>query len=87
MRKIGSCSGGGNRRGAQSKFDGGEPFDQNHRPSTRRATVLTEKQAAAIESSLPRARVVRVPDASHLLFESHEMLVSREIRNFVASLK
>ena len=52
-----------------------------------RATVLTGKQATAIETRLPRARVVKVPDAGYLVFESHEMLVLREIRTFVPSLK
>jgi pimeloyl-ACP methyl ester carboxylesterase len=53
----------------------------------RRAALLTEKQAAAVETGLPRVRVVRVGDASHLVFESHEMLVLQEIRDYVGSLK
>jgi pimeloyl-ACP methyl ester carboxylesterase len=53
----------------------------------KRASALTEKQATAIETSLPRDRVVRVPDASHLVFASHEALVLREIRDFVATLR
>ena len=48
--------------------------------------ALTEKQARAIERSVPTARVVRVP-GSHHIFLSNESDVRREMREFIDRLK
>lgn len=46
----------------------------------------TEAQAAAFERGVPGARVVRIPHASHVIFESNEGDVLREIFAFAGSL-
>jgi pimeloyl-ACP methyl ester carboxylesterase len=48
--------------------------------------ALTEKQAKAIETDVPTARVVRVP-GSHHVFISNESEVRHEMRKFIDSLK
>ena len=48
--------------------------------------ALTEKQAKAIETGVPTARVVRVP-GSHQIFLSNESDVRRAMREFIDSLK
>jgi pimeloyl-ACP methyl ester carboxylesterase len=46
--------------------------------------ALLERQAKAIEATLPSARVVKLPSANHYVFLSNEADVLREIRAFVA---
>ena len=48
--------------------------------------ALTEKQAKAIETDVPTARVVRVP-GSHYIFISNQSDVRHEMRTFIDSLK
>jgi pimeloyl-ACP methyl ester carboxylesterase len=48
--------------------------------------ALTEKQAKAIETGVPTARVVRVP-GSHFIFISNESEVRHGMRKFIDSLK
>jgi non-heme chloroperoxidase len=48
--------------------------------------ALTAKQAKAIETRVPTARVVRVP-GSHHIFLSNQSDVRREMREFIDSLK
>ena len=43
-------------------------------------------QAKAVETGLPSARVVRLPNASHYVFKSNEADVLREINAFLTSL-
>jgi pimeloyl-ACP methyl ester carboxylesterase len=49
-------------------------------------TDLTGPQAKAFEAGVPSARVVRLPHASHYVFQSHEADVLREIDAFVRGL-
>jgi non-heme chloroperoxidase len=51
-----------------------------------RNAATTEAQAKAFEVGVPKARVVRLPHASHYVFVSHEADVLREINAFVGSL-
>lgn len=44
-------------------------------------------QAEAFELGVPNARVVRIPNADHAVFESHPEEVLREIRLFIAALR
>lgn len=44
-------------------------------------------QAEAFERGVPGARVVRIPNADHAVFESHAEDVLREIRRFIAGLR
>lgn len=58
----------------------------------RQALILddfarTTAQADAFQAGIPGARVVRIPNASHMIFESNEADVLREIDAFVATLK
>ena len=48
--------------------------------------ALTEKQARAVETGVPTARVVRVP-GSHHVFISNESAVRDEMRTFIDGLK
>lgn len=48
--------------------------------------VATEAQAQAFETGVPSARVVRIAHASHMIHQSHEEEVLREIRGFIATL-
>jgi pimeloyl-ACP methyl ester carboxylesterase len=45
-----------------------------------------EAQAKAVESGLPSARVVRIPNADHYVFQSNEADVLREMNAFISSL-
>ena len=47
---------------------------------------MTLAQAEAFETGLPSARVVRLPDASHRVFQSNEADVLREMKAFIGSL-
>ena len=46
-----------------------------------------EAIAKAFEAALPNARVVRIPQANHFVFMSHEADVLREMESFLAALK
>jgi len=50
-------------------------------------TALTESQAAAFESGVPTARVVRLPGAQHYVYLSNEADVLREMRSFLGGLR
>jgi hypothetical protein len=41
----------------------------------------------AFERGLPSARVVRIPNADHYVFQSNEAEVLREMNAFIAGLK
>jgi pimeloyl-ACP methyl ester carboxylesterase len=43
-------------------------------------------QASAIESGLPSARIVKLPNANHYVFRSNEADVLREINDFLRGL-
>jgi pimeloyl-ACP methyl ester carboxylesterase len=58
-------------------------FNVPHSPVFRRSM---EDQAKAFEVQVPHARIVRIENADHYLFESKEADVVREIDAFVASL-
>ena len=49
-------------------------------------TAMTRSQINAFEKGVPSARVVRVPNASHFIFESNEAEVIREIKAFATTL-
>jgi non-heme chloroperoxidase len=53
---------------------------------TRGAASITGPQAKAFESGVPSARVVRLPYASHYVFQSNESDVVRELNAFVRAL-
>jgi non-heme chloroperoxidase len=48
--------------------------------------ALPAREAAEFEKGLPNARVVRLPHATHRVFESNEADVLREMRAFLASV-
>jgi len=48
--------------------------------------IWTEAQVKAFETGLPSARVVRLHNANHYVFQSNEADVLREISNFTRSL-
>jgi hypothetical protein len=48
------------------------------------AAASTERQA---EAGVAGAKVVRIPNANHYVFLSHEDVVLREIRSFIESLR
>jgi non-heme chloroperoxidase len=47
---------------------------------------MKRDQAAAFEAGVPSARVVRLDDASHDVFQSNEAGVLREMNDFIRSL-
>jgi non-heme chloroperoxidase len=49
--------------------------------------ALAEKQAKAFEMGVPTARVVRLAYAKHMIFESNEADVLREMGAFLSSLR
>lgn len=49
--------------------------------------VIVRAQVAAFERGLPSARVVRIPNADHYVFQSNESDVLREMDAFIAGLK
>jgi pimeloyl-ACP methyl ester carboxylesterase len=65
----------------------GPPDDPSR--ATRQAADLetTGAQAAAFEKGVPSARVVRLPNANHFVWRSHEADVLREMNAFLATLK
>lgn len=61
-------------------------------PDARAAQAAVEKQiteahVTAFERGLPSARVVRIPNADHYVFQSNEADVLREMNTFIAGLK
>ena len=48
--------------------------------------ALVETQAKVVESGWPSARVVRIPNADHYVFQSNEADVLREMNAFISSL-
>jgi pimeloyl-ACP methyl ester carboxylesterase len=73
----------------------GRWVDESKDPKVREAaatystalTALTERQARAVESAVPTARVVRVPGGHHYVYVSNEADVLREMRSFVKGLR
>lgn len=51
------------------------------------ADAKAEALAKAFEKGVPTARVVRIPNANHFVFRSHEADVLREMDAFIAGLK
>jgi pimeloyl-ACP methyl ester carboxylesterase len=70
--------------------DLGSAFQEN--PTVRAAAERTDEtwtkaQVIAFEKGLPSARVVRIPNANHFIFQSNEADVLREIRAFGEGLR
>jgi pimeloyl-ACP methyl ester carboxylesterase len=63
---------------------GGDPMERA--AFEARTTVMLEAQAAAFETGVPSARVVRLPHAQHEVFSSNEGDVIREMNAFIGSL-
>jgi len=65
-------------------------YDRNPPPDARTSAALNlqyaERQVDAFQATLPNARVVRLPYASHFVFRSNEADVVREMNAFLASL-
>lgn len=59
---------------------------KNPQFEARDLTSITGPQAKAFETGLPSARVVRLPRASHYVFQSNEADVLREMNTFIGSL-
>jgi pimeloyl-ACP methyl ester carboxylesterase len=53
---------------------------------TAALTLLTERQAKAVEEGVPTARVVRLPGAHHYVYLSDEATVLREMSSFISRL-
>ena len=72
----------------------GSWVDNNADPAIRRQAAahsaasepLVERQIKVVESSIPRARIVRLPGADHYVYLSNEADVIREMRAFVRGL-
>jgi alpha-beta hydrolase superfamily lysophospholipase len=47
---------------------------------------VAEAQAKALETAIPTAKVVRLPNANHYVFNSNEADVLREMNAFIANL-
>jgi non-heme chloroperoxidase len=65
-------------------------FDANN-PQERQKLILddfarTTAQADAFQAGIPGSHVVRIPNASHMIFESNEADVLREMNAFMAKL-
>jgi hypothetical protein len=52
-----------------------------------RQLAVAGAQVKAFETGIPSARVVRLPDADHLVFRSNEADVLREMNSFIGTLK
>lgn len=52
----------------------------------RDVASITGPQAKAFERAMPSARVVRLPGASHYVFQSNEADVLRETKTFIDHL-
>jgi non-heme chloroperoxidase len=59
-------------------------FNVPHSPVFRRTM---ENQAHAFEVQVPQARIIRIENADHYLFQSKEAEVLRDVNDFIASLK
>lgn len=62
------------------------PAGSTARAESEAGKQMTTAQAEAFETGLPSARVVRLPNASHRVFQSNEADVLREINAFISSL-
>ncbi len=67
------------------QFDAGDP-------AARQKLILddfarTTAQADAFQAGIPGSRVVRIPNASHMIFESNEADVLREMNAFMGKLQ
>jgi len=69
------------------QLSGSFPDESARAAFEARATANTEAQVNAFEAGVPSARVVRVPHASHYIFQSNEKDVLREIKEFLGSLR
>lgn len=49
--------------------------------------ALVDRQIKAVETTVPAARIVRLPGAHHYVFLSHEADVLREMRAFITGLR
>jgi pimeloyl-ACP methyl ester carboxylesterase len=68
-------------------------FGQLHAddPQARQKLILddfarTSAQADAVQAGIPGSRVVRIPNASHMIFESNQADVLREMNAFIEKL-
>jgi non-heme chloroperoxidase len=59
-------------------------FNVPHSPAFRRTM---EDQASAFEVQVPHARIIRIPNADHYIFQSNEEDVVRDIGEFIAGLR
>ena len=59
-------------------------FNVPHSPAFRRTM---EGQARAFETQVPHARIIRIPNADHYIFQSNEEDVLRHIADFIAGLR
>jgi non-heme chloroperoxidase len=64
-------------------MSGSFPDDAARAALEARAKANTAAQVDAFEAGVPSARVVRVPNASHYIFQSNEADVLREIKAFL----
>lgn len=62
-------------------------FADPHQGMSAAKDRQVEWQAQAFERQVPGARVVRIPHADHMIFESNPLQVRREISSFIASLQ
>jgi non-heme chloroperoxidase len=59
-------------------------FNVPHSPAFRRTM---EDQARAFQIQVPHARIIRIPNADHYIFQSNEQDVLRDIGEFMAGLR
>jgi len=59
-------------------------FNVPHSPAFRRTM---EDQARAFEFQRPHARIIRIPNADHYIFQSNEEDVLRDIGEFIVGLR
>jgi non-heme chloroperoxidase len=59
-------------------------FNVPHSPAFRRTM---ENQVHAFEVQVPQARIIRIENADHYLFQSKEAEVLRDVNDFIAGLK
>lgn len=60
--------------------------NNNPQFAARDLASITRPQAKAVEVGLPAARVVRLPNANHYIFQSNEADVLREMDVFIRGL-
>jgi non-heme chloroperoxidase len=65
----------------------GSSTDPKIRGQITAMNALLERQAKAIQETLPGARVVKLPVANHYVFLSNEADVLREVHGFVSRLR